>query len=175
MKPCTPVPGIKQTDSPLVSAKSGQQNPAMTMHAGEDTTGTTYRISDQQPRRTNKEVDSTTYRKSFAVKTHADKKDGTTYRPCDQRGAPPLALDDAHFPGSSGEALLAAGAFIAAALLLIAGMGGVVFAAMALNAAEIWQLVIWVMVSLFSMPLALWALAVCTSMMVLALEDGEAR
>ena len=155
-----------------------------TCNDDEQTTGTTYRTSDQQPGRSFEKISSTTYRKSFkqpATTTHADKaNEGTTYRPCDRRrrsaGEAPgaLALDDAPFPGSSGEALLAAGAFIAATLLLIAGMGGVVFAAMAMSAPDIWQLVIWVMVALFSMPLALWALAVCTSMMVLALEDETA-
>ena len=108
---------------------------------------------------------------SRAPAAHEGGMDNTPKAPAQQLLPQRLALDDAPFPSSYAEALVAAIAFTAAALLLIAGMGGVVFACMTMSPANIWQLAIWVMVALFSMPLALWTVAVCTSMMVLALQD----
>ena len=122
--------------------------------------------------------------KTIVLRTHiasgasANLAETTKARPAVAAIEPQGLAQQTPFPRNYAEAWTSACAFTAATLLLFAGLGCVVFFALNMTTAHMWQLAMWVMIALFSMPLLLWALAVCTSVMVvfvLADETGEAR
>jgi ABC-type polysaccharide/polyol phosphate export permease len=112
-------------------------------------------------------------RTHIASGASANLAETTKARPAAAAIEPQGLAQQTPFPRNYAEAWTLACAFTAATLLLFAVLGCVVFSALTMTTAHMWQLAMWVMIALFSTPLA-----VCTSVMVvfvLADETGEAR